>query len=215
MKHLRGGASWLVAFLSLGAGLVLGAGIGLPTAHWVSEVLIRAPVLAPPSAGPASASGGPRSSGTATPIPATPSPSANPSPSLLACPALASGQQPLSSLRLVPSGFAADPTLDWVGCGVQTLPATAAFTVTGTWLVAVAYTCPGGTAAASSGPTVVVGDLGAAAPAASPEAIASHRGDSGSTIDAGPGGMALAPGSYRLNVLAPSTCLWHLAVYRG
>jgi len=215
MKQLRGGASRLVAYLSLGAGLVLGAGIGLPTAHWVSEVLIRTPILAPTSPGPASPSGSPRSSGTATPIAVTPAPSSTPSPSLLACPALASGQQPLGPLRPAPSGFAADTTLDWVGCGAQTLPATSAFTVAGTWLVAVAYTCPGGTAAASSGPTVAVSDLVAATPEATPEAIASHRGDSGSAIDAGPGGAALAPGSYRLSVLAPPTCLWHLAVYRG
>ena len=214
MKQLRGGASRLVAYLSLGAGLVLGAGIGLPTAHWVSG-LFRTPILAPTSPVLASPSGRPRSSGTATPVAVIPSTSATPFPSLLACPALASGQQPLGPLRPAPSGFAVDATLDWVGCGAQTLPATGAFTVAGSWLVAVAYTCPGGTAAASSGPTVAVSDLVAATPEATPEAIASHRGDSGSAIDAGPGGAALAPGSYRLSVLAPPTCLWHLAVYRG
>jgi hypothetical protein len=215
MNLLRGGASRLVAYLSLGAGLVLGAGIGLPTAHWVSEVLIRAPVLAPTSPGPASAGGSPRSSGTAAPISAAPSPSSTPSASLLACPALASGQQPLGPLHPAPSGFAADAALDWVGCGAQTLPAMGAFTVAGTWLLAVAYTCPGGTAAAASGPTVTVSDLQATASAAAPAAIASHRGDSASAVDGGPGGAALAPGSYRLSVAAPPACLWHLAIYRG
>ena len=122
MKQLRGGASRLVAYLSLGAGLVLGAGIGLPTAHWVSEVLIRTPILAPTSPGPASPSGSPRSSGTATPIAATPSPSSTPSASLLACPALASGQQPLGPLRPAPSGFAADAALDWVGLRCSDAP---------------------------------------------------------------------------------------------
>jgi hypothetical protein len=215
MKLLRSGASRVVAYLSLGAGLVLGAGIGLPTAHWVSEVLIGPHALAPTSPGPAAPTGSPRSSGIAPPITATPSPSSTPSPSLLACSPLASGQQALGALRPAPSGFAADPTLDWVACGALTLPVSGAFTVPGTWLIAVAYTCPGGTAAASSGPTVAVSDLLAAAPAATPEAIATQRGDSGSAIDAGPGGAPLAPGSYRLSVLAPSTCLWHLAVYRG
>lgn len=214
MKPLRSGASRLVAYLSLGAGLVLGAGIGLPTAHWVSEVLIT-PVIAPSSPGPASPSVSPRPSGTATPIAATPSPGSTPSPALLACPPLASGQQPLGALRPAPAGFAADPTLDWVGCGALTLPLGGAFTVPASWLVALAYTCPGGTAAASPGPTVAVSDLVAAAPAATPEAIATRRGDSGSAIDAGAGGAPFAPGSHRLSVLAPPTCLWHLAVYRG
>jgi hypothetical protein len=215
MKQPRGGASRLVAYLSLGAGLVLGAGIGLPTAHWVSALLIPSPNLGAASPRPAAPSGSPRSSGTATPIAVTPLASATPTPSLLACPPLAGGQQPLGPLRPAPSGFAAEAALDWVGCGAGTLPATGAFTVTGTWLVAVAYTCPTGTSATGSGPTLAVSDLVVAAPAATPEAIGSDRGDSGSAIDAGPGGAALAAGSYRLSVLAPSTCLWHLAVYRG
>jgi len=214
MKLFRGGASRLVAYLSLGAGLVLGAGIGLPTAHWVSGVLIRTPP--PPSISPvaASPSGNPRSPRAATPAVVTPSPSSTPSPSPIACPALAAGQQPLGPLPPAPSGFSADAALDWVGCGTQTLPATGAFTVDGNWLVALAFTCPAGTAAASPGPTLAVSALVELASGATSEAIGSHPGDAGSALDAGPG-EALAPGSYRLSVLTSPTCIWHLAVDRA
>jgi len=50
---------------------------------------------------------------------------------------------------------------------------------------------------------------------ASPEAIVESRADGADVTVDGPGGAALGAGSYRLSVATPSTCLWHLAVYRG
>ena len=81
------------------------------------------------SPGPASPSGEPAVVGDRDPDRGDPRrPASTPPRRCSACPALASGQQPLGPLRPAPSGFAADATLDWVGCGAQTLPATGAFT---------------------------------------------------------------------------------------
>jgi hypothetical protein len=45
--------------------------------------------------------------------------------------------------------------------------------------------------------------------------IAEGWTDSADVTGGGPAGSAIGPGSYRLNVTGPTTCLWHLAVYRG
>lgn len=204
----------LAPVLSLTAGVILGAGIGLPTAHWVAGFITQAPLGAGPSGSAVqpSPTARPQPSSTASEAPATAVPTAI--PSQLACSPLAAGQQPLDPLRPPPTGYRADAALDWVGCGATTLPATDGFTAAGQWLVALSYTCPTGTAAASSGTAVTVSetstlvDLG-------PEAIAVGRGDSGDVTDGGPDGSALGAGTYHLSVVGPPACIWHLAVYRG
>src|ERR1017187_6442597 len=142
MPPLHRTAPRLAPVLSLTAGLILGAGIGLPTAHWVAGFLTRVPAV-----------GGPPGSAV------QPSSTASPRPSITssqaACSPLATGQQPLDPLRQPPSGYTADTALDWVGCGAATLPATVGFTVAGPWLVALSYTCPTGTAPASGGTTTL------------------------------------------------------------
>jgi hypothetical protein len=218
MHPVRRAHSPLAAVLALAVGLLLGAGIGLPTAHWVAGFLLAHPGVA------AASPGGPGHPSTSAPseLPSTPAasspgtPAASPPPTAPppTCSPLASGQQPLDPLRPPPSGYAADATLDWVGCGVETLPAAAPFTVGGSWLVAVSYSCPTGVTAAATGSTLTVSESGGLAGSAA-EAIAESRGDDGDVIQGGLDGTTLGPGTYRLTVAAAPACLWHLAVYRG
>jgi hypothetical protein len=216
MSPVRRGASRLAALLSLGAGLVLGVGIGLPSAHWVSGVLIHPPLASSsPSAGSSSPPARPQSSGTLLPSSsATPTSSSTATPSPPTCSPLAHGQQSLDPLQPPPSGYTADASLDWVGCGDTTVPAVSPFTVSGPWLVAVSYTCPSGTAAETTGPTLIVSQAGVSA-GSSPEAVAEAQGDDANAIYDGLSGSSLGPGSFRLEVAAAPACLWHLAVYRG
>jgi hypothetical protein len=205
-----------MALLALGAGLLLGTGIGLPTAHWVAGFLVH------PAAATTSAAGGQPSppaqsrpsSTPAAPSSGTPSPSPTPTAPPPTCPPLASGQQPLDALRPPPSGYAAASGLDWLGCGDATIPATAPFTVGAPWLVVASYSCPAGTAAQSTGSTLTVSESGGVAGAAA-EALVASRGDAADVIGEGAGGSPLGTGSYRLSVVTASACLWHLAVYRG
>ena len=194
MAPLRRTAHRLAPVLCLTAGVILGAGIGLPTAHWVAGFLIPTIATAPPSS-------------SSAPVP-TPTLSATP------CAPLATGQQPLDPLHPPPSGYTAVTTLDWIGCGGELLPPAGALAVGGPWLVALSYTCPTGTAAASTGATLTVSEAGALS-GSSPEVIAEGRTDSADVTGGGPTGSAIGPGSYRLNVTGPTTCLWHLEVYRG
>jgi len=131
-----------------------------------------------------------------------------------ACAPLAAGQEPLASLHSPSSGYTMLAALDWLGCGGELLPSTGALTVDVPWLVAISYTCPTGTAAASTGAALTVSEAGAL-PGSSPEVIAEGRTDSADLTGAGPAGSAIGPGSYRLSVTGPTTCLWHLAVYRS
>jgi hypothetical protein len=204
----------LAPVLSLAAGLVLGAGIGLPTAHWVAGYLTRTPALAAPSGSAAQTSptAQPPPSTASSPAPATPVPTPTGSPT--ACAPLATGQQPLDPLHTPPSGYTTDAALDWIGCGAERLPPASGFTVGGPWLAALSYTCPTGTAAASTGATLTVSQTGAL-PGSSPEVIAEGRADSDDVTGGGPAGSAIDPGTYRLSVTGPTACLWHLAVYRG
>jgi hypothetical protein len=127
---------------------------------------------------------------------------------------LAAGQQPLDPLRPPPSGYAADPALEWVGCGAGTVPASSPFSLSDPWLVAVSYTCPGGTAVQGSGLTLTVSETGGSAGSAS-EPVVESRGDGADVTDGALGGTSLVPGTYRLSVATASACLWHLEVYRG
>jgi hypothetical protein len=214
MAPLRQTARRLAPVLCLTAGLILGAGIGLPTAHWVAGFLTPTPTVAVPStsAGLPSPTARPQPSSASSPAPATPIPTAT--LSATPCAPLATGQQPLDPLHPPPSGYTAVTTLDWIGCGGELLPPAGAFAVGGPWLVALSYTCPAGTAAASTGATLTVSEAGVL-PGSSPEVIAEGRTDSADVTGGGPAGSAIGPGSYRLNVTGPTTCLWHLAVYRG
>ena len=214
MAPLRQTAHRLVPILCLAAGFILGSGIGLPTAHWVAGFLTPAPGAAVPSSPAAqpSPTARPQPSSAVSPAPATPVPTATVSPT--ACAPLAIGQQSLAPLHSPPSGYTTLVALDWIGCGAELLPSAGAFTVGGPWLVALSYTCPTGTAAASTGATLTVSEAGAL-PGSSPEVIAEGRTDSADLTGAGPAGSAIGPGSYRLSVTGPTTCLWHLAVYRS
>jgi hypothetical protein len=205
---VRRGASRLAAFLFLGAGLVLGTGIGLPIAHWVSGILTATPGASTaaghaPSPAPAQAIATPPATGAAV---SSPTPTASPP----VCAPLADGQHPLEPLRPPPAGYTASAALDWVACGDRSIPAGSGFTVTGSWLVAVSYTCPTGTAAAATGPTLIVGEVGAL-PGSTAAGLADPRGDA-ADLTAAP---VVGPGTYRLSVAAASDCLWHLAVYRS
>ena len=215
MAPLRRTAHRLAPVLCLTAGVILGAGIGLPTAHWVAGFLIPTIATAPPSSSSAalpSPTARPQPSSASSPAPATPVPTAT--LSATPCVPLATGQQPLDPLHPPPSGYTAVTTLDWIGCGGELLPPAGAFAVGSPWLVALSYTCPTGTAAASTGATLTVSEAGAL-PGPSPEVIAEGWTDSADVTGGGPAGSAIGPGSYRLNVTGPTTCLWHLAVYRG
>ena len=213
MDPLRRLTHRLAPVLSLTAGLILGAGIGLPTAHWVAGYLTRTPEVAPSgSAAQTSPTAQPQPSTASSPAPATPVPT--PTPSQTACAPLATGQQPLDPLHTPPAGYTTDAALDWIGCGAERLPPGSGFTVGVPWLVALSYTCPTGTAAASTGATLTVSQTGAL-PGSSPEVIAEGRADSDDVTGGGPAGSAIGPGTYRLSVTGPDACLWHLAVYRG
>ncbi|MGO8686289.1 MAG: hypothetical protein ACLQT7_03765 [Candidatus Dormibacteria bacterium] len=216
MTPIRPGSSPAAAVLALAAGLVLGSGIGLPTAHWVAGFLTPSlPVTATPSgstAGPSPSASQPSSAPT-TATPTSPAPSSAATPSPPGCSPLVSGQQPLVPLRSPPSGYKADPALDWIGCGPGTVPAADSLILTGSWLVAVAYTCPGGTAAGGSGSTLTVSEAGAAGSGS--EVIIESRADSAVVTGGDLGGSPLTPGAYRLSVSVARVCLWHLAVYRG
>ncbi|MGA2282968.1 MAG: hypothetical protein ABSH07_04700 [Candidatus Dormibacteria bacterium] len=219
MSRVRRGAPRLAALISLGAGLILGTGIGLPTAHWVAGflTLTRAPALAAasPAAGGSSPAGRTQPAGSPTPVSSpAPTPSLTPTASPPTCSPLANGEQPLDPLRAPPSGYSADAALDWVGCGGATVPAGSPFTVSGAWTLAVSYTCPSGTAAQSTGPTLTVDETAAPADSGT-STIAAPRGDAADLLEGGLVSLALGAGSYRLNVVTPSACLWHLAVYRG
>ncbi|MGD1052840.1 MAG: hypothetical protein ABR950_03330 [Candidatus Dormibacteria bacterium] len=211
MRSLHRTTRRLAPVLSLSAGLVLGAGIGLPTAHWVAGFLTRTPAIVGSSGyqGQPSATAEPRPSSTATPV-AVATPGSTPTLSPAACSPLATGQQPLDSLRPPASGYTADSALDWIGCGTESLPATTGFTVGGVWVAALSYTCPAGTAAASTGATLTVSATSALAGSGA-TVILQGRTDS-SDVTAG---SAIGPGTYRLSVAGPLACLWHLAVYRG
>ena len=213
MDPLRRLTHRLAPVLSLTAGLILGAGIGLPTAHWVAGYLTRTPEVAPSgSAAQTSPTAQPQPSTASSPAPATPVPT--PTLSQTACAPLATGQQPLDPLHTPPAGYTTDAALDWIGCGAERLPPGSGFTVGVPWLVALSYTCPTGTAAASTGATLTVSQA-AAPPGSSPEVIAQGRADSADVTGGGTAGSALGPGTYRLSVAGPTACLWHLAVYRG
>jgi hypothetical protein len=214
MDPLRRTTHRLAPVLSLIAGLILGAGIGLPTAHWVAGL------LTPASAGTGSSGSAAQPSPTAQLQPSTAPTSAPatlvapPTPSQTACAPLLTGQQPLDPLHPPPSGYTTDATLDWIGCGAEALPPTTVFTVGGSWLASLSYTCPPGTAAASSGATLTVSAT-SVLPGSSPAVIAEGRADSADVTGGGPAGAVIGPGTYRLNVEGPPACLWHLAVYRG
>lgn len=214
MAPLRRTAQRLAPVIFLTVGLILGAGIGFPTAHWVAGFLTPPPTAAVPSSSAAqpSPTARPQPSSAASPAPGTPIPTATLSPT--ACAPLAAGQEPLASLHSPSSGYTMLAALDWLGCGGELLPSTGALTVDVPWLVAISYTCPTGTAAASTGAALTVSEAGAL-PGSSPEVIAEGRTDSADLTGAGPAGSAIGPGSYRLSVTGPTTCLWHLAVYRS
>src|ERR1039458_8871924 len=76
MDPLRRLTHLLAPVLSLTAGLILGAGIGLPTAHWVAGYLIRTPAAAAASGSVAqpSPTARPQPSSGSSPAPATPAP---------------------------------------------------------------------------------------------------------------------------------------------
>jgi hypothetical protein len=80
-------------------------------------------------------------------------------------------------------------------------------------MVAISYTCPTGTAAQSTRPTLEVSD--SAVPIGGPGMVAAARGDDADLLGGGAGGVGLGAGSYWLDVTTAPTCLWHLAVYRG
>ncbi|MGP8160215.1 MAG: hypothetical protein ACLQGJ_03180 [Candidatus Dormibacteria bacterium] len=217
MSRVRRGAPRLAAVVSLGAGLILGTGIGLPTAHWVAGFLTGhlALATASPAAGGSSPAGRTQPAGTPTPVSSpAPTPSLTPTASPPTCSPLANGEQPLDPLRAPPSGYSADAALDWVGCGSATVPAGSPFTVSGAWTLAVSYTCPAGTSAQSTGPTLAVDETAASADAGT-STIAAPRGDAADLLEGGLGSVTLGAGSYRLNVVTSATCLWHVAVYRG
>jgi hypothetical protein len=194
--------------------LILGAGIGLPTAHWVAGFLTRTPGVAATSgsASQPSPAAQPRPSSTPSPGPATPIPTSTASE--MACAPLAAGQSPLDALHPPPSGYTMDAALDWLGCGGELLPTAGAFTVGDPWLVALSYSCPVGTAAASTGATLTVSQA-SDLPGSGPEVIVDGRADSADVTEGGPAGSAMGPGTYRLSVAGPAACLWHLAVYRS
>ena len=214
MAPLRQTAHRLAPILCLAAGFILGSGIGLPTAHWVASFITPTPTAAvhPSSAAQPSPTAPPQPSSAPSPAPDTPIPTATLSP--VACAPLATGQAPLDPLHSPSSGYTKLATLDWLGCGGELLPPAGAFTVDVPWLVAISYTCPTGTAAASTGAALTVSEAGAL-PGSSPEVIAEGRTDSADLTGAGPAGSAIGPGSYRLSVTGPTTCIWHLAVYRS
>jgi len=206
----------VAALVPLAAGLVLGTGMGLPIAHWVAGVLAHpAPLAAPPGAG-AQASPAARPGPSSSPAPAgagVPTPSATPIASPPTCSPLASGQQPLAPLRSPPLGYGAVAALDWVGCGTEAVPSGSAFTIGASWLVAVSYTCPTGTAAKAGESVLSVSE--SSPPFSSISVIViQNRADSADLIG-GAGGVGLEPGSYWLTLVTSPACLWHLAVYRG
>jgi hypothetical protein len=164
MAPLRRTAQRLLPVISLTAGLILGAGIGFPTAHWVAGFLTPAPPAAVPSSSAAqpSPTARPQPSSAVSPAPDTPIPTATLSPT--ACAPLAAGQDPLDPLHSPSSGYTMLAALDWLGCGGELLPSAGAFTVGGPWLVAISYTCPTGTAAASTGATLTISETGPTAP---------------------------------------------------
>ena len=115
MAPLRRTAHRLAPVLGLTAGLILGAGIGLPTAHWVAGFLIPTTATAPPSSSSAalpSPTARPQPSSASSPALATPVPTAT--LSATPCAPLATGQQPLDPLHPPPSGYTAVTTLDWI-----------------------------------------------------------------------------------------------------
>ena len=213
MERLQRTTRRLAPVISLTAGLILGAGIGLPTAHWVAGFLTRNPPVtaASGSAAQPSPTAQPQPSSASSP-PATPV--ATPTPSVMACAPLAAGQQPLDPLHAPPSGYTMVVALDWLGCGAELLPPAGGFTVGDAWLVALSYSCPAGTAAATTGVTLTVTQT-SAQPGSGPEVIAEGRADSADITGGEPAGSAVGPGTYRLSVSGPTACLWHLAVYRG
>jgi hypothetical protein len=201
---------WL-GLLTFVAGLVIGGGLGLRVARAVVDLVIHSPVSAPalplPDGSPAAAGRTPGASSSASP---GPSPSAAPLPTPV-CSPLVPGQSPLQPLPPPPASFAADPALDWLGCGDGRLPRTAAgFTTSGTWQVALAYTCPPPSASPAALPEVAVGAErpiagGVTQPLLTLQGAA---GDSRSQTSS-----VLSAGTQELVVQAPADCLWHLAVY--
>ncbi len=219
MSRRRGAARrpGLASLAPFGVGMLLGLVMGLPVAHALVEL-----VLHPGPAGISSSTGLPTSSPSAvatpsaTPRPtssATPSPTPSSSPSSPICAPLAAGQHSLDALQAPPPGYAADASLDWLGCGDQTLPSSSSeFTEAGGWLLALSYSCPAGTATPAAGPTITVAN---SAPNLGLTAlpVADEQGDFGDITSSGLGGAGLSAGSHQLQVGAPGTCLWHLAVY--
>src|ERR1035441_11015375 len=104
MPPLHRTAHRLVPVLSLTAGLILGAGIGIPTAHWVAGFLTRVPAVGGPpgSAVQPSSTALPLPSITSSPAPATAVPT--PTPSQAACSPLATGQQRSEERRVGKEG---------------------------------------------------------------------------------------------------------------
>jgi hypothetical protein len=196
-------------------GLVFGALLGLPIARSVVALVAH-----PSSAGLSAAQApGPQATPAASPTP-RPSASASLSPAASGsaataptCSPLAAGQPPLTALEVPPVSYRADPTLSWVGCGDSSLPsASASFTLAGPWLLAISYSCPAGTTAASTDPTLAVLEP-LEPPGSGQVSLASERADSADLIAGGLGGTGFAAGAHRLVVEAPAACLWHLAVY--
>lgn len=217
MSHPRGAARrpGLASLAPFAVGMLFGLAVGLPVAHALVELVFHSGPAGTSSTGPPSSSPTAVTSPFATPRPpssATPSLTPSSSPSSPICAPLAAGQHSLDSLLAPPPGYAADASLDWLGCGDQTLPTSSSeFTAAGAWLFALSYSCPSGTATPAAGPTITVAEsdphLGLTA-----VPVAEQQGEFGDITSAGLG-VGFSAGSHQLQVGAPSTCLWHLAVY--
>jgi hypothetical protein len=213
----EGRRSRLVSIGPFVAGLVIGLAIGVSLARAVVQLIqpvsAAAPVQAVSPASPPPSPSPPARASPATPAaPASPSPSPAPSASSLLCPALAAGQPSLDQLEPAPAGYAAEAPLGWLGCGSAGLPPGGdggVLHLAQQWLLAVAYTCPLGTAGSAPGTTISVVET----TAGSPVLLAGESGDAGRAIVGGTGAVAFAAGSPHLEVQAPAACLWHIALY--
>lgn len=213
------------AAAAFAAGIAIGLAIGLPVAHAVVDlVVLPSTAAASPSSTPP-----PSPTGSSAPSP-TPSPTPRPTPTPVplevpACTPLAPGQPPLEALASPPPGYRIDASLDWLGCGDQVVPRQGALTASGSWLLAVSFTCP---PAASASPSPSPSVSPSATPSASAPALAvteraaagsvslvlaALRGDAGTTLRSGSGGAPLSTEGRLLDVTSAAPCLWHVAVY--
>ena len=209
----------LLSVLAFAAGLAGGVAIGFPVSRTAVDLLIH-PQTAPPSTTASS----PPAGGGATPTPAAATPSVqpvlSPSPALSSqpCPPLTAGQSSLDPLPDPPDGYRTESSLDWLGCGSIELPS---FTMPASWLLALSFTCPVGTASASArptasasgGPTVSVVVAASGDSPAVAIALSGTQGDHGDTLSSSIAGSSFTAGAHRLRVAAPTACLWHVAVY--